>query len=263
MTTVAQAPVANFSASTVAGCGPLAVTFTDLSTGGPLFWDWDFGNGQSSHIQNPSVTYYVPGPYTVKLTVVNKDGQDSITKFAYINVAPFPTSLFTANLTVACQPAGIQFQDESTPGQGTITGWLWIFGDGATSNQQNPFHVYTQSGYYDVSLIVTNSAGCSNTSGNTRFLRVVSGVQADFAFAQTSSSCSAPFQIGFTNQTAGPGTLNYSWNLGNGNSSTQTNPSTTYPTNTNYAVTLIAQKAPQEAAAIPFKRTFRSQQPAR
>jgi gliding motility-associated-like protein len=239
----AQLPVANFSASTVSGCGPLAVAFTDLSTGGPILWDWDFGNGQTSHVQNPSISYASAGAYTVKLTVVNRNGQDSITKFDLINVAPFPTSSFTANLVVACQPAGIQFQDNSTPGQGSISTWFWRFGDGATSGQSNPFHVYTQSGYYDVSLIVTNSEGCSSTSGSTRFLRVVSGVQADFAFAQTSNSCSAPFQLGFTNQTAGPGTLNYNWDLGNGNVSTQTNPTTSYPTNTNYTVTLIAQSS--------------------
>jgi gliding motility-associated-like protein len=244
MDTFAQAPVANFSPSKVSGCGPLAVSFTDLSTGSPLFWNWDFGNGQTSHSQNPSTTYFNPGAYTVTLKVVNKDGQDSITKFDLIDVAPYPTSSFTANLTTACAPANIQFIDNSSPGQGSLTTYFWQFGDGTTGNQANPLHIYSQPGYYDVALTVTNSAGCSNISGGPRFLRVVSGAQADFAFAQTSNSCSAPFLLNFTNQTAGPGTLNYNWDFGNGGgTSNQTNPSASFPANTNYTVTLIAQSS--------------------
>jgi gliding motility-associated-like protein len=239
----AQAPVANFSASTVSGCGPLAVTFSDLSSGSPVFWNWDFGNGQISSLPSPSISYTTPGLYTVKLTVVNKNGQDSITKVNYISVSPYPSINFTSNLRLACSPTNIQFTDLSTPGQGSITQWLWDFGDGASSTTPNPGHLYTQTGYFTVNLMVTNSQGCSHTSGAARYIRVVPGIQSDFAFMQTSNSCSAPFLLNFNNQTAGPGTLSYAWDLGNGSTPTQTNPSTSYPANTSYTVTLTTQSS--------------------
>ena len=129
------------------------------------------------------------------------------------------------------------------PVRAHIAQWKWDFGDGATSAQQNPVHIYSQPGYYTVSLTVTNSQGCSYTAAVSRFLRVVAGVQSDFAYAQTSSSCSAPFLLNFTNQTSGPGTLTYSWDLGNGAGSNQANPSTTYPVSQSYTVILTTQSS--------------------
>jgi len=237
----AQAPVADFSASTVSGCGPLSVHFTDQSSNNPIFWAWDFGNGQISSLQNPSVTYGTPGTYTVTLIAKNSSGAASIVKTDYITVFPFPTPKFTSNLQVACAPATIQFTDQSTPGQGSIASWSWDFGDGQTSTDPNPSHAYTQTGYYNVRLNVTNSGGCSLATTYNRFIRIVPGVQPDFTWSQTSGSCAAPFDITFTNQTAGPGTLTYSWDLGNGTpASNQANPSTTYPANSPYTVNLTA-----------------------
>src|SRR5678816_2731282 len=74
----AQDPVANFSANNTSGCGPLRVIFTDLSTGAPSSWSWDFGNGQLSVQQSPTVTYTQPGTYTVRLIVKNASGIDCL-----------------------------------------------------------------------------------------------------------------------------------------------------------------------------------------
>ena len=237
----AQAPTPDFSATPTSGCGPLTVKFQDLSTGGPLFWAWDCGNGQISSLQNPSTVYYTPGTYTVTLIVRNTNGSNSIRKTDYITVYPYPAVSFNANLTLACAPVNIQFTNNSTAGQGSITQQTWNFGDGTTSNQPNPSHAYTATGYYSVGLTVTNSGGCTNAALLNRYIRVVPGVQTNFSWTQTSNSCSAPFAIDFINQTAGPGNLSYAWNLGNGTSSNLTNPATTYPSNTNYTVSLTAQ----------------------
>lgn len=238
----AQAPVANFSATPTAGCGPLTVRFTDQSTNGPLFWSWDFGDGQTSNLQNPSAVYGTPGTYDVTLIVKNRSGSNAIRKTGYITVYPFPTVQFTSNLTTACSPAQVQFTDQSVAGQGNITAWSWGLGDGTTSNVQNPAHTYTQTGYYTISLQVTNSGGCSNNAAVTRYLRVVSGIQPNFAWNQTSASCSAPFIVNFLNQTAGPGNLTFNWSLGSGAvpaNSTDTNPTNvTYPASGNYTVNL-------------------------
>jgi gliding motility-associated-like protein len=238
----AQAPVADFSATPTAGCGPLVVHFTDRSTNGPLFWSWDFGNGVTSSLQNPTVTYGSPGTYTVTLIARNRSGSDAMRKTDYITVYPFPVPRFTSNHTLACAPAAVQFTDQSTPGQGSITAWSWTFGDGNTSNQQNPSNTYAQSGYYDVTLKVTNSGGCTNTASVTRYLRVVSGIQPNFKWNQTSGSCTAPYTLRFVNQSAGPGNLSFNWLLGSGAvpaNSTDTNPSgIIYPADGNYSVNL-------------------------
>jgi gliding motility-associated-like protein len=240
--TRAQAPVPDFTASVTSGCGPLSVQFKDLTANGPLFWTWDFGNGQTSALQNPTVSYGIPGVYTVTLIAKNRSGADAIRKTDYITVFPYPTPQFTSNLTLACSPANVQFTDQSTAGQGSITSWLWDLGDGTTSSQQNPSNSYSQPGYYNVTLKVTNSGGCSNTAARTRYLRVVDGVQANFTWNQTSAACSAPFALDFINQTAGPGNLTYSWNFGNGANpaaSTDASPANiTYAATGNYNVSL-------------------------
>lgn len=240
--TRAQAPVPDFSASVTSGCGPLTVTFKDLSANSPLYWSWDFGNGQTSALQNPATTYSSPGTYTVTLIARNRSGANAIRKTDYITVFPYPVPQFTSNLTLACTPANVQFTDQSSAGQGSITSWAWQLGDGTTSNQQNPSHAYNQNGYYDVTLKVANSGGCSNTVTQYRYIRVVDGIQPNFTWNQASAACSAPFVLNFINQTAGPGNLTYNWNLGNGASpaaSGDTSPANiTYPATGSYDVTL-------------------------
>jgi len=78
------APVANFSANVTSGCAPLTVQFTDLSTNA-TGWNWNFGDGTNSTLQNPMHTYSTAGNYTVNLTVSNANGTNS--KLATINVS--------------------------------------------------------------------------------------------------------------------------------------------------------------------------------
>ncbi|HWK04041.1 MAG TPA: PKD domain-containing protein [Puia sp.] len=240
----AQVPVADFSASTVSGCASLGVQFTDKSTGSPSHWTWDFGNGSISSRQNPSVTYTTAGVYTVTLIVQNSNGSNSIRKTNYITVYPSPTANFGENLTLACAPAHIQFNDLSTAGAGgAIVSWAWAFGDGTTSNQQNPAHTYTNIGYNSVSLAIINSGGCSTSYFIGNLIRVIQGVQPNFTYTQTTKSCAAPYQLNFNNQTAGPGTMTYNWSFGNGLTDTATNPSTVYPAGGVYTVILTAQSS--------------------
>jgi len=86
----AAAPVANFIATPTAGPAPLTVAFTDISTGAPTSWAWNFGDGSSAQIQNPTHTYTAPGTYTVNLTVANSLGSDSEEKIGYITVLEIP-----------------------------------------------------------------------------------------------------------------------------------------------------------------------------
>jgi PKD repeat protein len=104
--------IANFIGEPLSGNFPLTVNFTDLSTGGPTTWAWDFTNNGStdSTSQNPSYTYSTPGTYSVKLTVTNQLETNSRTRTNYINVTTPPStpvsfatpiSLPTSNLCVS------------------------------------------------------------------------------------------------------------------------------------------------------------------
>src|SRR3984957_18200509 len=165
----AQAPVAAFTSNVTSGCAPLAVAFKDQSTNNPTSWEWDFGNGSTSSNQNPNVSYSTAGTYTFTLIFKNASGANSVRMTNYITVFPSPTVGFTANLTLACAPANIQFTNSSQPGQGSIVSYLWNFGDGSTSNQTNPSHTFTQTGYYNIGITVTNSAGCSSSGTIGRY----------------------------------------------------------------------------------------------
>ncbi|MCB0554901.1 MAG: S8 family serine peptidase [Phaeodactylibacter sp.] len=97
----AQPPAAAFTASSLCGQAPLTVSFTDNSNNTPNSWQWDFGNGQSSTQQNPTVTYNTPGAYTVTLTAVNTGGSDTEVRNAYITVVA-PVSVSAPSGTTAC-----------------------------------------------------------------------------------------------------------------------------------------------------------------
>lgn len=239
---MAQNPVANFTSNVTSGCAPLVVTFTDQSTGDPKFWNWDFGNGQLSTVQNPTIVYGDPGVYTVRLVVRNADGTDGITKTNYISVTAAPFTNFSSNIANGCVPSVVQFTDLSTTVSGSIVSWNWDFGDGTTSTAQHPQHTYTDNGFYNVGLTVKNSAGCEGGVTRVRYIRIVSGVTADFSNT-TPITCRPPFTINFNNETSGPGTLTYTWQLGNGNISGDNNPSTVYNTSGNYSVKLVVSSS--------------------
>src|SRR4051812_8600478 len=138
----------------------MVVNFQDQSTGGVTSWFWDFGNGATATLQNPSTTYFIPGTYTVTLTVKNAQNSNTLTRTQYITVYPKPTINFTVNDSTACFPHRAQFTDLSVAGAGTVNNtWLWDFGDGSQATSKNPLHVYTSSGNYTVTLKVTNDKG--------------------------------------------------------------------------------------------------------
>jgi gliding motility-associated-like protein len=242
----AQAPVAAFTSNITSGCAPLGVKFQDQSSNNPTSWEWSFGNGQTSSEQNPTVGFSV-GTYTVTLIVRNASGADAIRQTDYITVYASPNVSFGLDMNLACAPALITFLQYSQPGQGTITNYAWNFGDGTTGNGPTPQHYYTQTGYYNISLTVTNSGGCFNSATDYRILRLVQDVQTNFTWNETGNICTAPFTLNFLNQTAGPGTMTYNWSLGAGAapaSSNAVNPDgISYPSAGSYPVTLIAQSS--------------------
>ncbi|MBX3240514.1 MAG: PKD domain-containing protein [Chitinophagaceae bacterium] len=265
MQSIAQAPVAQFSANVLSGCAPLSVRFTDESTGNPASWNWEFSDGttqQLSNQQNPNVSLTRPGVYSVTLVVRNVNGVNAVTRTDYITVFPSPTVNFSADITTACLPAQVQFTGVATTSVGTITSWAWDFGDGNLSAAQNPSHTYQQAGWYNVALSVTSSTGCSARRSVARYVRVVSGIETKFSYTP-SANCEAPFTVPFTNESSGPGTLSYMWDFGNGNTDTARHPTAVFAASGTHNVRLTttssfgcANTATQPVAVNAFNTAF-------
>ncbi|MFL5786960.1 MAG: PKD domain-containing protein [Flavisolibacter sp.] len=237
-TSLAQTLKADFNSNVSGGCSPVIVIFEDHSTGNPTAWHWDFGNGATSTLRNPSTTYFKPGTYTIILTVSTGSTSNTITKNAFISVYDKPKVDFISDKTEGCSPARISFKDKSTPAPGTKNiSWQWDLGNGNTSNDQNPDNIYKLSGSYPVTLTVTNDKGCSNLITRPGFINVSSGVTIDFSNS-TPTVCSAPASIKFNDKSSGPGTLTYLWDFGDGNISNVVNPINTYSANGSYNVSL-------------------------
>jgi len=231
-------PIADFSATPATGCAPLLVQFTDASTGNPTSWKWDLGNGTISFLQNPSVSYFSTGQYTVTLIVGNAQGSNTITKNQYITVQDLPVINFSANSTNGCFPLNVQFTDQSTTSFGTIISWQWDFGDGNIDYTQHPQHTYTSSGLFSVTLTAGNSYGCTKTFTRQQYINVHEGAIADFD-NNLQSSCTPPVTLNFQNLSTGAGPLTFQWNFGDGTGSTQTNPSHVFTTPGNFTVRLF------------------------
>jgi len=232
---VDEAPTAAFVGDPSSGCAPLTVDFTDQSTGTVTTWDWDFGDGSAhSTGQNPTHKYTDPGNYTVTLTVSGPCGSDTEQKTDYIDVGPTLIADFSANPTSGCAPLTVDFTDQST---GEIDTWDWDFGDGsAHSSAQNPSHTYNSAGDYTVSLTITGSCG-SDTETKTNYIEVEETPGADFVGEPTSGD--APLTVNFTDQSTNHPT-SWSWDFGDGGSSTAQNPSHQYADPGTYTVSLTA-----------------------
>lgn len=233
---------ANFSGNPLSGCSPVVVNFTDLSTGPVTTWSWNFGNGNTSTLQNPSAVYVTPGTYTVTLTVTDGGANsDTETKVAYITVFQNPTSNFAATTpTGGCIPHNVCFADSSIIGDAPINQWLWDFGDGTNSTAQNPCHTFTTPGNFTITLVVTDTNGCQATLVIPNMVNASSVPIPDFN-ASPLNACDPPLTVNFTNtSTGGAGTLTYKWFFGDGDSSTAVNPTHTYTAAGSYTVTLIA-----------------------
>jgi len=159
-------PIASFRGIPLRGTAPLPVQFTDESVGKDITgWSWAFGDGTVSTEQNPSHEYMGPGKYTVSLTVVNASGSDEMIRSGYITVdavptptpTPPPLAWFTGNPKMGPAPLTVQFTDSSQ--RSPPEEWLWEFGDGSTSVEQNPVHEYKKVGKYTVILTVKNQYG--------------------------------------------------------------------------------------------------------
>jgi len=166
------AVVAEFSGIPLSGIVPLEVSFSDSSTGEIDSWLWNFGDGNTSTLQNPIHLYNQPNQYTISLTVTGPNGTDTMEKIDYVTVdPPLIEAYFVGTPLVGTAPLEVTFNETST---GNIDSWLWDFGDGNTSTERNPVHVYEAiniQNKYTVTLTVTDSYS-SNTMERANYVDV-------------------------------------------------------------------------------------------
>ena len=228
--TVLAIPKASFSSNVTTGCVPYSVQYTDLSTNDPTSWFWSFAGGtpSTSNQKNPSVTYNTPGTYAVTLIATNGVGSDTITLNNYMNAITTPLAGF--NVTMTGNVASCT--NTSTWGGS----YLWNFGDGMTSTEQNPTHIYAQQGNYTITLTATNACGSNTTS---KVVTVVFPPTA--AFSSDKVSGCGPLTVTFSNNSS-PDASFFNWTFEGGNpgTSTEENPVVVFANSGMYTVTLVA-----------------------
>ncbi len=217
------------------GCTPHTVTFQNNSIPiTPTFtFEWDFGDGNTSGSLSPTHTYDTPGTYTVSLVMTSPNGcvsQETFVDAVFVQVGP----AMAFSYSDLCVLGPVQFTDETTIGDGALNGWTWDFGDGNSSTDQNPIHEYADPGTYNVILTITDVNGCENQLLQTLDYFPSLDIQVDIPNA----GCT-PFTLDFTNNTT-PFTDQYTieWDFGDGNTSTEENPTHTYTTPDMYDVTV-------------------------
>lgn len=157
-------PIANFTSNVTSGVVPFVVQFNDTSTNGPVTtWFWNFGGGMLSLEQNNTVYYTSPGTYHVNMTVNNTVGESFIVKdiVAYSTAPENLTAAFSATPLTAGVSEIVAFTDESLD---SPSSWLWGFGDGINSTDQNPSHAYSTTGLKTVVLTVSNATASHSTT---------------------------------------------------------------------------------------------------
>ncbi|MDB5229463.1 MAG: hypothetical protein JWN76_268, partial [Chitinophagaceae bacterium] len=312
-------PSVSFTEDIITGCFPLKTNFKEtgsIGQGGITKWEWDFGDGKSASTNNSFNTYTTAGSFNVSLRLTSDKGcSDVLTKSNLIQINKGALARFSAiPLGLTCKyPEEVSFKNTST-GTGTLK-YVWDFGTGDTAHSINANHTYTYQGLYNVTLRVSNDAGCADTliikdavtvgSANAAFTSPASvcagsilslqnvstqgttsshwtfgdntfsdsinpvkkftnpgifGIQLINTFANCvdtasytvivqpgpvvsfsslqTSDCQIPSQFTFTNTSQNA--TNYSWDFGNGSTSTQQNPTAIFNTPGKYNIKLVA-----------------------
>lgn len=156
-------PAADFTVPEQDGCVPFTVDFENTSQSliPETTFEWDFGNGDQSTEENLAYTYQNVGEYDVTLTVWNEGCNDSKTVTQFISVNPVPDADFFADPTLtSIENPTIQFDDRSL---GDPVDWMWYLDDGTIINDDQFTYSYSDTGIYNVKLVVYNVFGCADS----------------------------------------------------------------------------------------------------
>jgi gliding motility-associated-like protein len=230
-------PTANFSSDTL-GCIGDILNFKDLSIDADTVinkWTWDFGDGQLTSSQNPTHAYTYSNTFTIGLTIVDGFGcKNLITKQKHIRIKPTPKASFKMDKTYSCQLPGVFKATNTSTGGGTYS---WLCSDGKIATSTDYTTNITSFGNYNLKLTATN-AGCSSTFEFKPL--VVEKLTARFG-PETGPVCSGAVFLFQNASTPNNNGITYEWDFGDGESSTEKQPSHEYSTPGNYTLKLKAK----------------------
>jgi gliding motility-associated-like protein len=228
--TVFPSPEVAFSISPPSACA--GVPFNFLSTTPDVAGlQWDFGDGTGSTLTAPQHTYSQGGlfPVTLTATLIGNGCQASLTQQVLVNTAPL--AAFGTLPVSGCVPLDVAFQNSSVGSDIN----QWSFGDGNTSVLPSPFHTYTTAGSFTIQLVAENLSGCTDTAYTT----VVAHPLPTSAFTLSQyETCDTLATVQTMN--ASQGASGFSWDLGNGATSTLNQPMATYSAPGTYTIVLTA-----------------------
>jgi PKD repeat protein len=248
-----SAPIAEISATPDSGIAPLSVQFDPQVQGGdaPLEFAWDFGDGETSTSRRPSHTFQAAGDFSASVTVTDQNGDvatDSITITATDNTTPSAAPTATPDSGLA--PLQVQLSSNASGGDGSLT-YAWSFGDGNTSTSANPVHTYQSSGEFTASVTVTDQ-NSDSTTGSVD-ISVGSNLVPNANVSATPRDGVAPLDIQFFGSASGGNApLSYQWNFGNGDTSSDQNPTYTYQTPGSYTATLVVTDDNGDSDSAPL-----------
>lgn len=200
---------------------------------------WTFGDGSNpptSTLKTPTVIWSTPGQKSITLTITEPGCEDSF--FLTYTVNPDPFALFDATENKGCQPITVNFQNKSQNLENPT--YLWSFGDGTTSTDPNPTHLYENPGNYDITLTVTNQTGCVNTLTMNDLVEVYAVPVADFSAEPPAATIDNP-TIRFTEEINIPYDSIH-WDFGDGTTAIdEANPRHTYGVEGSYFVVMYTE----------------------
>ena len=224
----APKPVALFTMSKTTAVVDESISFTNTSEHATSY-AWDFGDGNTSSDENPTHSYSSVGNFSVTLTATGEGGEHSHSESITI-AHPAPNAGFLINKSTAEPGDTIIFTNTSA----NATSYIWDFGDGNTSTDKNPVHAYASDGVFTITLTATGEGGedISSKSVTIAYPNAVAQFTMDKPAAEPGDT------IHFTNTSEN--SISYSWDFGDGQNSSDENPTHIYTSFDKYTVTLTA-----------------------
>ncbi|MGB1316696.1 MAG: PKD domain-containing protein, partial [Flavobacteriales bacterium] len=234
-------PTPEVSISAPDGCFGDQTAFTNSTVpndGTINQWNWTFGDGAVGDQMEPTHIYNAYGGFAPELTATSDSGCVGLGR-TDLEIYPYPTAEFSFSDNEGCTPIEIGFEDQSSIDPNYAIGsYQWSFGDGSTSNQVSPNHTYVLPGIYDIELVVTTQiGGCADTIIKEGAISIYVTPEASFTHRPTNATMLDP-RIRFNNTTSNG--VEYFWDFGDGNTSTEEDPRNSYPAEGDYLAMLTA-----------------------
>jgi len=202
--------------------------------GGVTGYNWNFGDGNFSNDINPIHTYDSPGSKNVILTVLDNNGCEAIFS-RQIDYFPVPQLLIVEPSSfIGCIPSNVLFENLSEPIDSTYD-ITWDFGDGGTSGEISPSHLYTEPGVFNISLEIISPVGCAISESFASFVSILESPIADFTFTPEEPN---NFTDAVSFIDASTDASSWQWVFGDVGSSLDQNPTFAFPDTGIYNVVL-------------------------